>query len=188
MDLELFYKKNIENRHFLLNIIFLIIAVFFIISFTGQILAQTETEEVLNWQPYDQALIKSEVENIPTIIYFYSDDCGWCRKLEEETFGNKEVIELLNKGFAMVKVNGNSNETVLVGEEKMTESRLSTEVFQVRGFPTIWFLSSNNDRIANLPGYVPTDMFLPILVYVRDGIYKELTFQEYMDQEKDTQE
>lgn len=148
----------------------------------------TQTEEVLNWQPYDKALAKSESDSIPTLIYFYSDDCGWCRKLEAETLANKEIMELLNKDFALVKINGNSNDSVLVGEEKMTESRLTAEVYQVRGFPTIWFLDSNNERIANLPGFVPTEMFLPILTYVRDGMYKEYTFQEYMELDKDKQE
>ena len=73
-------------------------------------------------------------------------------------------------------------------EKKDDRSRLTAEVYQVRGFPTIWFLDSNNERIANLPWFVPTEMFLPILTYVRDGMYKEYTFQEYMELDKDKQE
>lgn len=143
-----------------------------------------EEQKELSWLSYEQALAKSKVEDIPTLVYFYADNCGWCRKLEEEAFGNKEIVNVLNKGYALVKINGNSNKTVMVEGKKLTESRLSTEIYQVNAFPTIWFLNSANERISNLPGFVPPDMFLPILIYIRDDLYKKYTFQQFMELEK----
>lgn len=104
--------------------------------------------------------------------------------METETFANKEIQELLNNSFALVKINGNSNKTVQVEDEKLTERQLATEAYRVNAFPTIWFLNSGNERIANLPGYVQPDVFLQILVYIKDDFYKKYTFQEYMELEK----
>lgn len=136
-------------------------------------------QDNLPWLSYEQALTKSRVEDIPTLLYFYADNCGWCRKMEQETFTSKEIQELLGKDFALARINGNSNSMVVVDGKKFTERQLSSVVYQVRGYPTIWFLASDNQKIANLPGYIPSQEFLPILLYIRDGFYKEYTFLEY---------
>lgn len=138
------------------------------------------TENII-WLSYDQALTKSRVEDIPTILYFYSEDCGWCRKMERETFTHQEVQKLLKSDFALAKINGNSNQTVLVDGKRITERQLSSVIYQINGFPTIWFLDNTNQRIANLPGFVTYDVFLDILIYIRDGFYKKYTFLEYQE-------
>lgn len=142
----------------------------------------TEEEAGLQWLPYSQALVKSKVENIPTLIYFYSDHCGWCRKLENETFSNQEIRQTMNQSFSLVKVNSDSSEVVMKNEngEKVTEKQLSDQVYQVRGNPTVWFLSEDNQRIASLPGFIEADVFKNILSYIKDSFYKEVTFQEYL--------
>lgn len=138
-------------------------------------------DKQIKWLSYEQALIKSQIENIPTMLYFYSEDCTWCRKMESETFANQEVQKVMYNDFALAKINGNSNQKVIVEGEKITERQLSTEIFQVRGFPTIWFLSSDNTKIASLPGFVTTEIFLDILTYIRDGFYQKYTFPEYRE-------
>jgi thioredoxin-related protein len=186
MIFKTFPKRKKEGVLLFLFVILLSFVLFNAMNYANQ--QPEEEQKELSWLPYEQALAKSKVEDIPTLIYFYSDNCGWCRKLEEESFGNKEIKNVLNKGFALVKINGNSNRTVQVEGKNLTESRLSTEIYQVNAFPTIWFLNSANERISNLPGFVPSDMFLPILIYIRDDLYKKYTFQQFMELEAGKQE
>ena len=162
----------------------LFIALFFVLISCSNNQAQstkTVKKEEFTWLSYDQALTKSGVENVPTLLYFYSDNCSWCRKMEKENFNNKEVQDILIEKFASVRVNSNSSNAVIIGEQKITERQLSTELYNVTGLPTIWFLDSENQRIANLPGFVPTDTFLDILHYIGEGYYKEHTFPEYLE-------
>lgn len=176
-------KKFIKRRYqyFLLTITISL----FIYSFIGfaETLSVKEilTDDILRWLSYDQALTKSKIENIPTLIYFYSDNCGWCRKLENETFTSQQVKELMNSDFAIVKINSHSSKTVIGGEEEMTERQLSQDIYRVRANPTIWFLTSNEKRIASLPGFVSAEDFINVLNYIKDGYYRDYTFQEYMD-------
>ena len=149
--------------------------------------AKKEKEEKFIWLPYDQALTKSSVENIPTLLFFYSDNCGWCRKMEQENFANKEVQDILIEYFASVRIDSNSSNNVVAGAQKMTEKQLSTELYNVTGLPTIWFLDSENQKIANLPGFVPVDTFLDILHYIGEGYYKEHTFPEYLELKQESQ-
>ncbi|MBN2395753.1 MAG: thioredoxin fold domain-containing protein [Candidatus Atribacteria bacterium] len=168
-------------------LLFLIVIFFFNFTIYAD---QTNTIEavigsdqtVFHWLSYDQAITKSKVENIPTLIYFYSDQCGWCRKLENETLDDEKVKAIMVKNFSTVKINSNSSKTVIENGKKITEKQLSEQVYQVKGTPTIWFLTSDNKRIASLPGYVKPDMLINVLNYIKDGSYKKVTFQEYMEQ------
>jgi|LDZU01.1.fsa_nt_gi thioredoxin-related protein len=137
----------------------------------------------LKWFNYNQGLTKSKVENNPILIYFYSDNCSYCRKLETETFANKEIAEIMNKYFALIKINSDSSNIVLENGKKISERALSREVYQVRGYPTVWFLGKNKDRIASLPGFIEPVVFKNILenvlAYIEGSHYKEVSFPEY---------
>jgi thioredoxin-related protein len=178
-------KNFVERKN--LYYLFLLFVLFFF-SFTG--LAITFSEEIgnqdhdiLNWLSYDQALVKSNVEDIPILIYFYSENCGWCRKLEDETFTNQQVQELMSQYFSIVRINSSSNELIVHNGEKITERQLSEQIYQVRGNPTTWFLSKDRERIAPLSGFVEADVFVHILRYIKDARYKEYTFPEYMEKQ-----
>lgn len=175
-------RKKTELILFLI-LIGLIFTVLHSANYNDTLFAKAQDDPHTQWLSYDKALTKSKVENIPTLLYFYSDNCGWCRKMETETFAHKEVQKLFINSFSLVKINGNSNKTVHLEDGRLTERQLATETYRVNAFPTIWFLNSGNERIANLPGYVQSDVFLSILVYIRDEYYKQYTFQEYMELE-----
>lgn len=145
---------------------------------------ESSNNSILNWLPYDQALAKSKIENIPTLIYFYSDQCGWCKKLENETFNDQKVWDLMSQKFSIVKINSNSTRFVIENGKKMTEKQLSEQIYQVKGNPTVWFLADDHKRIASLPGYVKSDVFVNVLNYIKDGYYKNITFQKYMEIEQ----
>ena len=174
--------KTIKHKIFFL----IFISALLVLSFSswaiqGNEVTEETENETLNWLPYDQALTKSAVESIPILIYFYSDNCAWCRKLENETFTNKNIREIMNKYFSIVRINSKSNEFIIQNGEKITEKQLSEEVYQVRGNPTIWFLGPENERIASLPGFIEADVFIDVLQYIKDEHYKEYTFPEYRE-------
>lgn len=180
-------KRSVYN----LLLFMTILIIFIIISAPGFTAALSQDKQdivdiELKWFNYSQGLTKSKVENTPILIYFYSDNCGYCRKLETETFVNEEVMEIMNKYFALIKVNSNSSNIVLENGKEISESALSREVYQVRGYPTVWFLSENKDRIASLPGFVEPAIFKNILEnvleYIEGSHYKEVSFPEYYKQ------
>ena len=178
-------EKFLKNRYKCILLLFIITLL--TCSFVGLAAASpgeeaNQNHDILKWLSYDQALTKSKIENIPTLIYFYSDNCGWCRKLEDETFKNQEVKELMNRDFAIVKINSNSSNVVVSDKGKSTEKQLSQEFYQVRANPTIWFLNSNEERIAPLPGYAPAEDFISVLHYIRGGYYRDYTFPEYIEE------
>ncbi len=178
--------KRYEQRE-ISRYLFLGLLILFVLSINGWSICaggnDTADDNPLNWLTYEQALAKSKIEHIPTLIYFYSDHCGWCRKLENETFTNQQIRELMSQSFALSKINSDSGEWVVEDGKKITQKDLSDKVYQVRGNPTIWFLGKDNEPIASLPGFVEAEMLNYILRYIKEEQYKDVTFQEYMEQQ-----
>ena len=134
----------------------------------------------LDWLSYNEGLALAEKENKYILIDFYTDWCGYCKKMDKETYSKEEVIGILNENFVVVKVNAESNNKVIENGEEITERELA-KLYQVTGYPTTWFLESNHGRVAPLPGYVTTEQFIPVLNYIGEGWHKSISFKEYME-------
>jgi len=134
----------------------------------------------LNWLSYNEGLALAEKENKYILIDFYTDWCGYCKKMDKETYSKEEVKKFLNENFVVVKVNAESDNKVVENGEEITERELA-KLYQVSGYPTTWFLESNHSRIAPLPGYVTTEQFIPVLSYIGEGWYKSISFKEYSE-------
>ncbi|MGA2192513.1 MAG: thioredoxin fold domain-containing protein [Nitrospirota bacterium] len=134
----------------------------------------------ITWMGFTEGMQKAKETGKPAMVDFYTTWCKYCQLLDKTTYKDPAVIDLVNKNFISIKVNAEGNASVVDKGKKMTEKELATQ-YKVSGFPTIWFLSSNGEPIAPLPGYMPPDDFKPVLTYVSSGAYKKMQFQEYMN-------
>jgi len=134
----------------------------------------------LTWLSYNEGLALAEKENKYILIDFYTDSCGYCKKMDKETYSKEEVKKFLNENFVVVKVNAESGKKVIENGKEITERELA-RLYQVNGYPTTWFLESNHSPIAPLPGYVTAEQFVPVLSYIGEGWYKSISFKEYSE-------
>ena len=135
---------------------------------------------ILNWLSYNEGLTLAKKENKHVVIYFYTDGCGWCKKMIDQTYSNEEVKKILSDKFVTIKINARSENKVVENGKEISERKLAT-LYQVSGYPTTWFLESNHSRVAPLPGYVTTEQFIPVLNYIGEGWYKNISFKEYLE-------
>jgi len=134
----------------------------------------------LNWLSYTEGLALAKKENKYVLIYFYTDECSWCKKMEKETFSDEEVKKILSGKFIAIKINARSENKVIENGKEISERKVAI-LYQVSGYPTTWFLESNRSRVAPLPGYVATEQFIPVLNYIGEGWHKSISFKEYME-------
>ena len=157
-----------------------------VFMFAGISFSDTEVSKEtieLKWLKYDKGLELAAKENKPVMVDFYTNWCGYCKKMDRETFTNDAVAKYLNDNFVIVKVNAESNETVATSDGSLSERQLS-QSFGVRGYPAYWFLKSNGEKISNVPGYVPADKFITILRYFGEGHYDSTSIKEYFNSQK----
>jgi uncharacterized protein YyaL (SSP411 family) len=59
----------------------------------------------VDWYPWEEeALNKSKSENKPIILSIGYSTCHWCHVMEEESFMNPAIAELMNNNFVCIKV------------------------------------------------------------------------------------
>jgi thiol:disulfide interchange protein len=99
----------------------------------------------IKWEnDYAAAAAKSKESGKPIFIDFYTDWCGWCKKLEKDVYPNAKVEALADK-FVMVKLDAERG-----GKDQ-------AKAFQVKGFPTLVYVSAQGKELANNPGYKEAD-------------------------------
>ena len=111
--------------------------------------------DLLPWESgYEAALARAGSEDKPVMIDFYTDWCGWCKKLERETYTDTRVQEALSS-FVLVKLNGDR------------EGRKLAANMGVRGYPTLVFLNPQGQEIGRIPGFMGPEPFLEELADLR---------------------
>ena len=136
------------------------------------------TSEKFSWNKYDEGLAMASKQNKPLMVDFYTDWCGYCKKLDKETYSDPAVADYIKTHFIAVKVNAESKEPFNLPTGQMTGTTLARS-FGVNGYPAIWFLKPNGERINYYPGYAPPDKFIIVLKYIGDGIYKTQSWKDY---------
>jgi thioredoxin-related protein len=141
-------------------------------------------DTALVWHKYDEGLAKAKREDKHAMVHFYTNWCGWCKRMDKNTFGNDEVKDLLNESYVPVRVNGQSGEKVKIDGKEVTERQVAG-AYQVRAYPITWFLKPSGERIAPRRGYVDPQEFLYILKWVEDSLYeKDVSFEQFVKQEQ----
>ncbi len=149
--------------------------------------SSTEKTETLIWHKYDEGLAKAEKDKKHVLVAFYTNWCGWCRRMDQLTYTDEKVKKVLNDSYVAIKVNAQSKDEVKIDEKKITEKELARK-FWVRSYPTTWFLKHSGKKIAPYYGYADAQSFLNVLNYIKDDLYEKTSFEEYLknqDKKKD---
>lgn len=108
----------------------------------GQLL---EEQPVVLWLPFEVGKALATQSNKPMIVHFTTDWCGWCRKLEQETYPNPNVVARL-KQFICVQVDGDRRGDL-------------TSKYGVKGYPTTLVLHPSGHVLRTIVGYLPADRY-----------------------------
>lgn len=92
-----------------------------------------------SWYSGANEYAKAEDEHLraraPLLIYFRTDWCPYCKKLEEEILPSNEVSEFA-KSVVKIRIN----------PEAGPEERALADRFGVKGYPSIFVVSANSDK------------------------------------------
>jgi thioredoxin-related protein len=138
----------------------------------------------LTWHKYDEGVIKAKKEKKHIMVHFYTTWCGWCKRMDRNTFNDEEVKKVLNESYVPIRVNGQSGQKLKVDGKEISERQLTGQ-YGVRSYPITWFLKPSGERIAPRRGYAEPDEFLYILNWVKDDLYDKISFQEFVKQERE---
>jgi thioredoxin-related protein len=172
-----------------LNLRVLYFFVIFSVFILQSVLAQAprrepEKKQEFVWYKYDEGLKKAQEEKKNIMINFYTKLCGFCRKMDRYTFADEEVKKILLESYVPIKVDGGSKAKLTLGTQTITERDLTLK-YKVFAFPNTLFLKPTGEKIPwvynPIRGYLGADIFLDVLNYLKDDLYKKTTFKEYLE-------
>ena len=150
----------------------------------------TAAAQDINWLSWDQAVSMAQSDDNPKKIFIdvYTDWCGWCKKMDKDTFQNPEVALYMNQNFYMVKLDGEGKDPIefrgktykYVPSGRRGYHELAAALLNGRlSYPTVVFLDEDLNLLSPVPGYQKPGPFLNIARYFGDDIYKEKDWQTY---------
>ncbi|MBT8311526.1 MAG: DUF255 domain-containing protein [Flavobacteriaceae bacterium] len=156
---------------------------------TGPMILAQEVQ----WMTWEEATNLATTEENPKKIFVdvYTDWCGWCKKMDKDTFQNAEVAAYMSKNFYMVKLDGEGKEPItykgktfkFVPSGKKGYHQLALALLQGRlSYPTVVFLDENLNMLSPVPGYQKPKPFLNIARYFGDNIYLKKAWKTYSGQ------
>ena len=142
----------------------------------------------LKWVTFEEAIELNKTNPKKLLIDLYTDWCGWCKKMDRDTYTNAQIINVINKNFYPVKFNAEQRESVTFdGHTFKFVPRGSRGVHELAAaltqnklsYPTTVFMDEQIRIIQPLPGYLGPDQMLPILKYIGEDHFKTTTWQDY---------
>ncbi|MCX7765097.1 MAG: thioredoxin family protein, partial [Candidatus Sumerlaeia bacterium] len=112
-----------------------------VVNIFGQVNWQTDLQQTL-------ALAKSQQK--PALLYFYTPFAEDCKRFEQETLSNPQVVNLLNQNFICLRVNAQQDQKVM----------MQYGLYRV---PTVVVLEPSGREVMRLITYYPPDKLISSL-------------------------
>ena len=141
----------------------------------------------VKWYTIQEAEKLAKVNPRPLVIDTYTSWCGWCKKLDQETFSNPVIAEILNTKFYPVKFDAEGREPVtFLGMNFVNDGKAGRAhqlaVALLRGqlsYPNLVFFNEKLQLLTNVPGYMDARQMEVILSFFAEKAYEKINFQDY---------
>ncbi|MCB9016642.1 MAG: DUF255 domain-containing protein [Lentimicrobiaceae bacterium] len=169
----------------------LLIAVLFIsqAALAQKKTTEDKTSDGIKWMSFEEAITLNERKPKMIFIDLYTDWCGWCKKMDAETFTNPGVVAYINKKYYAVKFNAEQKEPVYFKDQefvnanperaksthKLALALLKNELL----YPSYVILDKNSDWTYKMKGYKTPEELLPLLNFYGDGSYLKMSWADY---------
>lgn len=158
----------------------------------GCMLCGSMSAQSVQWKTIEQAA-KTDTRSNAKLFFvdFYTSWCGWCKKMDRETFTNPTVAKILNTYYIPVKFDAEGTSEFTWAGSKYTNTasapgtRPSTHGFAKKvlgarmGFPSFGLFNTDQKQITVVQGYQTAEEFIVILWYFASGDNTRYNFENY---------
>ena len=107
-------------------------------------------KSTVHWMDYNEALEKAQ--KFPKLIFvdLYADWCIPCRVMEANVFSDPTVASLLNTRFYAVKLNAESQDSIMCDGQKKTVQRCYFDVWELNALPAFVLIAPKGMSILTV--------------------------------------
>ena len=140
----------------------------------------------VEWISIEEAAKRNQKNPRKIFIDVYTDWCGWCKKMDRDTFANPKIAEYLNKHYYAVKLDAEGKAPITLNGTTYTfkpENRshdLAIQLLQGKmSYPTMVYLDENFNMLSPVPGSLNAEQFDKVIRFYGDNHYKTRSFQDF---------
>ena len=148
-------------------------------------------QEKINWMSIQEAEARCAVEPKMVFIDVYTDWCGWCKRMDKNTFDNPVIAKYMNEHFYAVKLNAETSDTITfqgqqyVGYVRPDGRNGSHRLahYLLRGkmsYPSYVIMNEEMQSLQIVSGYHEPKAFEPMLHFFGDGAYKVMDGNSFL--------
>jgi thioredoxin-related protein len=128
----------------------------------------------------------------PIFIDTYTDWCGWCKKMDKETFTNSVISDILNNKFYPVKFDAEGKESIIFQGKTFINDGKAGKAHQLAvallngqlSYPTVVFITNQKDgkiAVDPVPGFrVAKDMEI-LLSFFANKAYETQKWEDFQN-------
>ncbi|MDN3618640.1 DUF255 domain-containing protein [Polaribacter undariae] len=148
----------------------------------------TNAQENVKWLSFEEALELNKEKPKPILVDIYTDWCGYCKKMDLNTYSNKTIGDYINKNFYAVKLDGEGKEDIVFNdhtfkfqkEGRRGYHQLAASLMDGQlSYPTTLFLSEEVELLDRIPGYLDKEIMEKVLVYFSEELYKTKKWEDF---------
>jgi thioredoxin-related protein len=141
----------------------------------------------VKWLTIEEAekLIAKEPRKL--FIDVYTDWCGYCKRMDANTFQVEDVAAYLNAYFYPVKLDAEGKKPITIGghtynfKPEYRSHELAIRILNGQmSYPTIAYMDETMQPISIVPGYRTPEELRPILVFIAQDYYKKMNWETFM--------
>lgn len=135
----------------------------------------------LQWQTINYGLENAAKAEKLIVLDVYTDWCGWCKRMDRDTYADTSIIGYMNSRYIACKMNPEKKGSLTFDGKQYTLGEFG-QALGIRGYPATVFFNEKGEVLTVLSGYMGPKDFINVLRYFGDGVY--LTGVSYEDYRK----
>jgi len=137
-----------------------------------------QAQEKVNWIGFEEAIELNKKEPRPIVVDLYTDWCGWCKRMDKDTYANETIAKYINENFYAVKMDGEGKEDInfkgntfkFKQEGRSKYHEFAAAIMKGKmSYPSTAFFNKEEQLLQTVPGYLTKEKFEKILAFFGGG-------------------
>ena len=146
-------------------------------------------QTTIKWMTWEEAQAANKKAPKKIFVDVYTDWCGWCKRMDANTFSDPKIIDYINKNYYAVKFNAEQKADITFNGKvyKYIDNGNGRGYHELAGFllqgklsyPTTLYIDEKLNLLSPVPGYQDVPTLQMILYYFGSNTYLTTNWEEF---------